>query len=93
VSRTVRRDPGASRYELVEDGRVIGFADYQERADVVVLPHTLIEPSRQGDGLGAELVAAVLDDLRTRGHRVVPACWYVQEFIDGHPAYQDLVAG
>ncbi|MGE0794968.1 MAG: GNAT family N-acetyltransferase [Acidimicrobiia bacterium] len=93
MSRTVRRAPESSRYELVEDGAVIGVADYREQGDVVVLPHTLIDPSRQGGGLCAELVGAVLDDLRSRGRQVVPACWYVREFIDQHPDYADLVAG
>jgi hypothetical protein len=92
MSREVRRNPDASRYELVEDGAVIGVADYREQAGTVVLPHTLIDPSRQGHGLGAELVAAVLDDLRSDGRKVVPACWYVREFVDGHPEYQDLLA-
>jgi predicted GNAT family acetyltransferase len=91
MSRVVRRDAASSRYELVEDDRVIGVAEYRERGDVVVLPHTLIDPSRRGSGLGAELVSAVLDDLRSRGARVVPTCWYVREFMDEHSEYQDLL--
>jgi hypothetical protein len=92
--RTVRRNEQESRYELVEDGVVIGVADFHVRAadGAVVLPHTVIEPSRRGQDLGAELVAAVLDDLRAAGRRIVPACWYVGEFLHANPAYRDLVA-
>jgi predicted GNAT family acetyltransferase len=93
TARTVRRDEAASRYELVEDGRVVGVADFRDRGDVVVLPHTEIDADRQGHGLGAELVAGVLDDLRRRGVKVEPACWYVRDFLDANPAYQDLLAG
>jgi hypothetical protein len=92
--RSVRRNEPASRYELVEDGVVIGVADFHVRAGdgAVVLPHTVIEPSRRGQDLGAELVAGVLDDVRSAGGRIVPACWYVGEFLDANPDYRDLVA-
>jgi predicted GNAT family acetyltransferase len=93
----VRRDEGRCRYELVEDGAVIGYAafraDLRARDGVVVMPHTVIDAHRRGHGLGARLVQGALDDLRQRGKRVVPSCWYVAEFIDGHPDYADLLAG
>jgi predicted GNAT family acetyltransferase len=92
TQRHVRRDEARSRYELVEDGRVVGYADFRPRGDVVVMPHTVIEPSRRGQGLGAELVRGALDDLRRRGVRVLPSCWYVAEFMHGNPDYRDLVA-
>lgn len=87
----MRKDEQRSRYELVEDDRVIGIADYREREGVVELPHTVIDPKRRGEGLGAVLVQAALDDIRPSGRTVVPTCWYVAEFIDGHPEYADLV--
>jgi predicted GNAT family acetyltransferase len=90
--RQVRVDRDARRYELVDiDGQVIGRADYYLDGDVVVVPHTEIVPDRRGDGLGAELVQGMLDDVRARGELVRPRCWYVVEFIDEHPEYQDLV--
>ena len=87
----MRKDEQGSRYELVEDGVVIGIADYREGDGVVELPHTVIDPKRRGEGLGAVLVRAALDDIRPTGRTVVPTCWYVAEFIDGHPEYADLV--
>ena len=90
--RQVRVDRDARRYELVDiDGQVIGRADYYLDGEVVVVPHTEIVPHRRGDGLGAELVQAVLEDVRARGELVRPRCWYVVEFIGEHPEYQDLV--
>ena len=84
--------PEAGRFELVVDGEVAGVAEYHARGDVVVVPHTEIAVARRGQGLGAVLVAGVLDELRRRGALVVPQCWYVAEFIGAHPAYADLVA-
>jgi predicted GNAT family acetyltransferase len=92
TERTVRRDDDSGRYELVEDGAIVGYADFRRVDDVIVLPHTVIDPQRRGGGLGAELVQGALDDLRARGDQVVPACWYVADFIQSHPDYQDLLA-
>ena len=80
------------RYELVEDDEVIGFADYAVRGDTVVFPHTVIDPGRRSEGLGAVLVQGALEDVRPTGRRVVPTCWYVAQFIDTHPDFADLLA-
>ena len=92
MSLTVRKDEARSRYELVDDGSVVGFADYQLQDGLVVFHHTVIDPDRRGHGLGAVLVQAALDDVRPTGRRVVPICWYVGEFIDAHSGYAELLA-
>ncbi len=81
-----------SRYELTVDGHLVGVADYRIDGQRVVLPHTEIARSHRAQGYGAVLVRAVLDDVRGRGQTVVPACWYVDRFIDDHPEYGDLLA-
>jgi predicted GNAT family acetyltransferase len=88
----VRNNSERSRYELFVDGQLVGIADYRVTGETVVLPHTEIAPDRRGQGLGAVLVQAVLDDVRSSGRAVVPTCWYVAEFIDDHPEYRDLLA-
>jgi predicted GNAT family acetyltransferase len=93
MTSAVTRNESANRYELHVDGVLAGVADYTERGDVVVIPHTEIDPSRRGQGLGAVLVQGTLDDIRPTGKKIVPSCWYVAQFIDENPAYKDLVAG
>ncbi len=88
----VRDAPEQQRYELVIDGEVAGFADYERRGDELVLPHTVIDPRRRGQGLGAVLVAGVLEDVRRRGLRVIPTCWYVAQYLRHHPELADLDA-
>ena len=92
VNTTVRDNPDRSRYELVLDGEVVGIADYRIDGDRVVMPHTVIDPARRGGGLGAILVQGALDDIRRAGRTVVPTCWFVAEFLDLNPDYEDLRA-
>jgi uncharacterized protein len=82
-----------SRYEIVIDGQVAGFADYVDDGERVVMPHTVVEHQHRRKGLAAVVVRHALDDIRSRGRTVVPSCWYVERFIDQHPEYSDLLAG
>lgn len=92
MAAEVRHNAEQSRYEIVVDDRVVGIADYRDTPDVVVFPHTEIDPPMRGQGLGEELVAAALDDVRRSGRTVAPRCWFVARFLDEHPEYQDLRA-
>ncbi|HVM39578.1 MAG TPA: GNAT family N-acetyltransferase [Acidimicrobiia bacterium] len=89
---SVHHNRERSRYEIVVDDTVVGFADYRRRDGVVVFPHTVIDPPHRRGGLGAVLVRGALDDVRRSGARVVPLCWYVAHFVDENPEYRDLLA-
>ena len=88
----VRNNPELSRYELLDDGVLIGIADYYLEGDTAVFPHTEIAADRRGNGLGEVLVRGALDDARERGLRVVGQCWFVRDFLRDHPEYRDLAA-
>ncbi|MBX6381426.1 MAG: N-acetyltransferase [Microbispora sp.] len=81
----------ASRYEILLDGVVAGFAQYRLRDGSMVLPHTEIRDEFEGRGLGSKLVGAALDGARAAGLRVVPLCPFVACYIQRHPEYRDLV--
>ena len=87
-----RKNAARSRYELIDNGKVIAIADYVERPGVVVFPHTFVDPRRRGQGLGGEIVQAALDDVRASGRQVIATCWYVADFINANPTYADLLA-
>jgi len=92
VKTEVRNNAERSRYELIVESEVVGVAEYRRDGDTLVFPHTQIKSSFRGQGMGARLVQAALDDVRASGSRVVPRCWYVAEFIDANPEYRDLLA-
>ena len=92
MAMEVRDNVEASRFELLVDGQVAGIADYHLRGDTLVVPHTEIDRARRGQGLGAELVRGMLDQVRAAGRSVVPHCWYVAQFMDENPEYRDLRA-
>jgi uncharacterized protein len=89
---TVRHEPERSRYVLSVEGRPVSIADYVDRGDVLVMNHTEPAPAHGGKGYAKVLVTHALDDVRERGLKVVPSCWYVAQVIDEEPQYADLVA-
>ena len=87
----VTDNPAEHRYEIHTDGELAGFVAYRERPEGLALTHTEMDDAFEGQGLGSKLVAATLDDLRSRGLEVLPICPFVRSYIERHPEYVDLV--
>ena len=88
----VADNPRARRYEIRADGELAGFVTYRERPETIELVHTKVEDRFEGHGIGSKLVTFALDDIRSRGLRLIPTCPFVKAFVERHPEYQDLVA-
>lgn len=80
------------RFEALVDGELAGFADYRPGDGVLAFTHTEVDPAYRGKGVGAVLVGTALDQVRTDGHRVLPLCSFVADYVSHHPEYADLVA-
>ena len=84
--------PERGRFEVRIDDRVVGLASYHVENGTMTLPHTEVDPSVGGRGLGSILVAGVLAAARERGLTVLPYCSFVRHYIQQHPEEVDLVA-
>ena len=89
----VRDNPDEERYELLVGDSVVGEIQYHHRrsSDRIAFIHTEVPPELEGHGYASELVAGALDDVRSRGLRVVPICPFVRTYLQYHPEYEDLV--
>lgn len=88
----VRNNTVAGRYEIyLDDGTEAGFADYRVRGKEVELPHTVVKPELNGQGLAAQLVQRALEDIEANGQCVIPSCSYVAAYIRRKPQWQSLL--
>jgi uncharacterized protein len=87
----VRDNSEELRYEALADGRLVGEIRYRREPQAIVLVHTEVAPSAEGQHIGSRLVEEALADIRMRGLRVVPFCPFVAAYIQRHPEYADLV--
>jgi predicted GNAT family acetyltransferase len=87
----LRDNPEELRYEILRDGEVVGGIWYRTAPGVIVLVHTEVAPSEEGQGVRSRLVRGALDDIRSRGLRVAPVCPFVADYLRRHPEQRDLV--
>ncbi|MGY1649840.1 GNAT family N-acetyltransferase [Geodermatophilus sp. SYSU D01119] len=92
METTVVDVPEKGRFEVRVGERVVGLASYHVENGTMTLPHTEVDPSMGGRGIGTVLVAGVLDAARERGLHVLPYCSFVRHYIQQHPETLDLVA-
>ena len=78
-------------YVVAVGGQRAGKAEYLMREGRHVFVHTEVDDRHAGSGLAAQLIRFALDDVRSRGGKVVPICPYVSAYIRRHPEYEDLV--
>ncbi len=87
----VTHDAARQRFEATVEGHVC-VADYQLRGNVMWMTHTGVPPAVGGRGVAAELVRVALEWAAQQGHRVEPACSYVEAYMRRHPETQSLLA-
>jgi predicted GNAT family acetyltransferase len=92
METTVVDVPERGRFEIRTGDRVVGLASYHVDGRTMTLPHTEVDPTMGGQGLGTLLVAGVLTAARQRGLHVLPYCSFVRHYIQQHPELMDLVA-
>lgn len=92
MSETVTKRSDPDRFEIEVDGQVAGFAEFTDRGDRRVFPHTEIDPEFGGQGLGGKVVRAALEATRDEGLKAVPLCPFVAKYIERHPEFADLAA-
>jgi uncharacterized protein len=84
-------DPDNHRYEIRVSDELAGFVQYRRRPGLIAFIHTEIDTRFEGQGLGSQLIAGVLDEARSAGVAVLPFCPFVNGYISRHPSYVDLV--
>lgn len=88
---TVADSGDRERYEIRVDGRLAGFVKYRLQPSSIELVHTEINDEFEGRGLGSRLISFALDNARERGLAVLPICPFVNDYIQRHHQYVDLV--
>lgn len=87
----VRHNEAEFRFEAEVEGR-LSVADYQLRDGAMIMTHTFVPTELRGRGIAEILVRAALEHARAQHLRVVPACSYVEMFVQRHREFQSLVS-
>ncbi len=88
----IRHDAEGRRFVIeLASGRAT--LDYERAGERTLdLTSTYVPVEEREHGVGAKLVAHVLDYARSQGFQVIPTCPFVARVIAQNREYQDLVA-
>jgi uncharacterized protein len=92
MAKILKHEPDASRYTLSIDGELVAVADYVVNGNSISFNHTYTNPRLRGHGYAGEVVEFAVNDVEvTSDRRILPMCWYVQEWFDKHPERAGLL--
>ncbi len=81
------------RYELDLGDDYIAFIDYFVTPEGdIALTHTEVPYEFENKGIGSQLAGKCLEDIKSKGARVIPQCGFVASYIRRHPQWEGLVA-
>ena len=89
---TVVNHEAGHRYEARLGEILAGISAYTLDDELITFTHTQVADAFEGKGVASTLIRAALDDVRARASRKVrPLCEFVEDYIERHPDYQDLL--
>ncbi|RYF54577.1 MAG: N-acetyltransferase [Comamonadaceae bacterium] len=92
VAPTLQNNPDKHRYEAADDGKLVGYCEYNLLSGSIMFTHTEVLQGNEGKGIGSFIAKGVLDDARAQGLSVIPTCQFIAGYIRKHRAeYIDLV--
>ncbi|MDC7089000.1 GNAT family N-acetyltransferase [Corynebacterium pseudodiphtheriticum] len=91
-NQQITNNTAESRFEITVDGKLAGFADYQDKGNVRNFNHTEVFEEFRGQGLSKPLIKFSLDHARENDLQILPTCPAYEKFLQKNEEYQDLVA-
>jgi predicted GNAT family acetyltransferase len=91
VNYAIRDNAEKHRFEADLGDGTLSIANYNLRGGKVVVTHTEVPPSHEGQGIGTALIRFALKSIRDRGLKLVPLCPFFADYIRKHPEEQDLL--
>jgi uncharacterized protein len=78
------------RFEIERDGKV-AYLEYNQAGNILELIHTEVPEELRGSGIASTLAETAFQWARKNKFQVDIVCPFVEEFLDHHPEYNDLV--
>jgi len=70
----------ASRYEF-KTGDNVSFANYTLSGKTLTITHVEVPAALRGNGVGAKVMDAVVEDAREHGLDIIPTCSYAAAYM------------
>jgi uncharacterized protein len=92
VSKQFSHEPDSRRYVLREGNELVAILDYAINGGSISFTRTFTSPAKRGKGFAGEVVEYAVNDVESStNYRIVPMCWYVDEWFQKHPERANLL--
>ena len=82
------------KFFIEENGKQLALMTYKKSGkDKIVIDHTEVDESLQGEGIGNDLVEASVNFARQNNFKIVAVCRFAKKVIDETPEFQDVLSG
>ncbi len=73
--------PDRSRFEALEDGKLVGVCDYRRSEGSISLDRVEVIPAQRGRGIGDQIVERVVAAARAENLEIIPRCWFAADWL------------
>jgi predicted GNAT family acetyltransferase len=88
----IQHDEARRKFFTILDGEE-GYMTYAPVSEGTMdFQSTFVPPSMRGKGAAGAIVQAALEWAQEKEYKVVPSCWYVDQYLNRHPRFQALRA-
>ena len=91
---TVEHEEAASKgaFYIDKAGQQVAEMTYSRtNATMIIIDHTDVDDSLRGEGVGRQLLNALVDWARSTGTKVLPLCPFAKSQFDKDPAIRDVL--
>ena len=67
------------QYKVLPDGKTLGYVS------------TFVPVELRGRKIAQQIVKVALDYAKENNYKVIPLCSFVQDYVDHHPEYNDII--
>ena len=86
-------DENRGKFYIEENEIQLALMTYKKSGDgIITIDHTEVDSNHRGEGLGEDLVEAVVKFARKNDLKIVPTCPFARKIIDRTPELQDVLA-
>lgn len=83
-------NPDKSRFQFDLEGQV-AVIEYILVKDQIYLTHTEVPENLGGKGYGSHIIKLALEDIKSRGLKLIPQCPFVTSYIEKNPQWREIL--
>ncbi len=85
-------DKGGSFYYELDGKKLAAMTYILSGEDKIIIDHTEVDPSLQGQGIGKKLQSELVDYVRANNIKVLPLCPFANATFHKTPEWQDVLS-